>query len=329
MKAITYTRFGSATDVLHLQDMAAEPPAAGEVQIEMRFSGVNPSDVKARAGARAGVTELPYPMIIPHSDGAGIIRAVGEGVNPDRIGSRVWVWNAQWRRAFGTAAEFCTLPAQQAVPLGDDVSFETGACLGIPGLTAVHTVFSGGDVAGKTLLIQGGAGTVGFLAVQLAKWGGAHVIATAHPRAHQRILDAGADTVLDYTAPDLANQVLEAAKGPVKRIIEVEFGVNAELDATVIAENGTIVCYGSAKKMEPVLPFYPLMFKAVTLEMALIYILTDTQRSAAIARLGDALSDGALTCPIDQVFDLADCAKAHDMVAAGHRAGAVLVKTTL
>jgi NADPH:quinone reductase len=328
VKAITYTRFGAATDVLQLQDIAAVDPAAGEVQVEMRFSGVNPSDVKARAGARAGVTELAYPTIIPHSDGAGVIRAVGDGINRDRIGSRVWVWNAQWRRAFGTAAEFCTLPAQQAVPLGGDVSFETGASLGIPGLTATHTVFSGGDVAGKTVLVQGGAGTVGFLAVQLAKWGGARVIATANPGAHDRVLAAGADVVLDYAAPDLADQIRTAANGPVDRIIEVEFGVNAALDTEVIAENGTIVCYGSAKKMEPVLPFYPLMFKAVTLEMALIYILTDAQRSAAIARLTDALSAGALTCPVDRVFDLADCAKAHDMVAAGHRAGAVLVKTT-
>ena len=325
MKAIIYTSFGPAAEVLNLQDIGSTPPGKGEVQVDLHFSGVNPSDVKARAGARAGVSELPYPSIIPHSDGAGVVSQVGDGVDPSRIGERVWIWNAQWQRPFGTAATLCVLPSEQAVPLPDSTSLETGAILGIPGLTAAHTVFSAGDVRGKTVLVQGGGGTVGFLAVQLAKWGGARVIATASAAAHDRVKAAGADIVLDYTAPDLTEQVLKAADGLVDRIIEVEFGANATLDTAVIAPNGAIVCYGSAKEMEPVLPFYPLMFKAVTLDLALVYILTSAQRDHAIQKLTDALRQDALKCPIEQIYPLSECAAAHDAVAAGKRSGAILL----
>lgn len=323
MKAITYTDFGPAAEVLCLEDIDLAPPGPGEVQVNLHFSGVNPSDVKKRAGASG--PEFPYPAIIPHSDGAGVISQVGDGVDPNRIGERVWIWNAQWQRPFGTAAEHCVLPSEQAVTLPQNVSLETGAILGIPGLTATHTVFSGGDVRGKTILVQGGAGTVGYLAVQLAKWGGARVIATASVAARERVMAAGADVVLDYEAINLAEQIQDAAKGPVDRIIEVEFGINAALDTTVIAENGTIACYGSAKEMNPVLPFYPLMFKAVTLEMALIYILTPAQRTLVNQRLTDALEQDALTCPVERIYPLRDCAAAHDAVAAGKRNGAILL----
>ena len=325
MKAINYTAFGPAAEVLSLKDLECSPPGPGEVLVDLHFSGVNPSDVKARAGARAGVIELPYPVIIPHSDGSGVISDVGEDVDPTRIGERVWIWNAQWQRPFGTAAERCVLPSEQAVLLPDSTSFETGAILGIPGLTATHTVFSDGDVRGKTVLVQGGAGTVGLLAVQLAKWGGAKVIATANASARDRVKAAGADIVLDYGAADLNEQVLQAANGLVDRIIEVEFGANAALDTAVIAQNGTIVSYGSAKEMEPVLPFYPLMFKAVTLKLALVYILTPAQRAPAIQKLTDALTQSALTCPVERIYAMAECAAAHDAVAAGKRNGAILL----
>ncbi|MDE4134944.1 NADPH:quinone reductase [Phaeobacter sp. QD34_3] len=327
MKAVVYRAFGTAEDVLSLEALASPSLAPGEVRVELAFSGVNPSDVKARAGARAGVTELPFPAIVPHSDGAGVIREVGEGVDPARIGERVWIWNGQWQRAFGTAATEICLPQEQAVPLPEGVSLETGAVLGIPGLTACHTVFSGGEVAGKTVLVQGGAGTVGFLAVQLAKWGGARVIATCAPAAMDRVLAAGADVVLDYAASDLAEQILAANQGqPVDLIVEVEFGVNAEVDTTVIAPNGRITAYGSAKAMQPVLPFYPLMFKAVTLEMALIYLLTAPQRQATVARLTRALEEGALSVPIEKVFPMDQAAAAHKAVEGGARSGAVLLQ---
>jgi NADPH2:quinone reductase len=206
MHAISYTRFGAAADVLEWGKVDTPDPGPGEVLVRLSHSGVNPSDAKARAGARPGVTKPAFPRIIPHSDGAGVIEAVGDGVNNARISERVWIWNGQWQRSHGTAAEYIALPAAQAVPMPDAISAETGACLGIPGLTAAHTVFGGGDVKGQTLLISGGAGAVGHNAVQLAKWGGAKVIATASPRDVERVRAAGADHVLDSTPPICRNR---------------------------------------------------------------------------------------------------------------------------
>lgn len=326
MQAITYDRFGSARDVLTLEEIASPAPGPGEVVVRLAFSGVNPSDVKARAGTRPGVTAPAFPKIVPHSDGAGEIEAVGAGVDASRIGQRVWLWNGQWQRAFGTAAQLIALPAHQAVPLPDGTSLETGASLGIPGLTACHAVFGGGGVAGDTLLIQGGAGTVGLLAVQLARWGGARVIATCSARDRETVLAAGAHEALDYTAPDLAARILGANDGnPVDTVVEVEFGLNIATDAEVIAPNGRLAAYGSAKEMSPRVPFGPLLFKAVTIDIILIYLLPAAQRDAAIHRLHHALADSALDCPVARTFALADCAAAHEAVEAGGRDGAILL----
>ncbi|SIT82673.1 NADPH:quinone reductase [Pontibaca methylaminivorans] len=328
MQALAYRRYGNAADVLRIEDIPCPAPQAGEVTVDLAFSGVNPSDVKARAGARAGAAEMPFPLIVPHSDGAGVISAIGEGVAGERLGQRVWIWNGQWRRALGTAAAQITLPAAQAVPLPDNLPLETGAVLGIPGLTAAHAVFGGGDVSGRTVLVQGGAGTVGHLAMQLARRGGARTIATARGRGLDQVRGAGADAALDFESPDLAQEILAANGGhPVDRIIEVEFGRNIATDTEVIAENGTICAYGSALAPEPGLPFYPLLFKAVTVELMLVYLLPDAARAAAIRRLHDALRHGALDCPVAAVFDLADGARAHDAVAAGAREGAILLRT--
>lgn len=327
MQAISYTGFGPAADVLQLGEVSTPEPAAGEVRVRLAFSGVNPSDVKARAGARPGVTKPPFECIIPHSDGAGVIEAVGTGVPGSRIGTRVWIWNGQWQRPFGTAATHICLPSDQAVALPASASLETGASLGIPGLTASHAVFGGGDVVGKTLLVQGGAGTVGLLAVQLAKWGGARVIATARGAGFDAARAAGADVVLDYASGDLSSAIVAANDGAlIDRVVEVEFGLNAALDAEVITPNGTICAYGSAKNMSPTLPFGPMLFKAVTIDIVLIYILQATARARAIDRLHSALDQGALECPVAQTFALADCAAAHAAVEAGQRAGAILVE---
>ena len=326
MHAIFYDRFGPARDVLHLTDMPTPPPAAGEVRVELAFSGVNPSDVKARAGTRPGVTKPAFPQIVPHSDGSGTIVAVGDGVDKRRIGQNVWIWNAQWQRAFGTAAAEITLPADQAVPLPQTASLETGATLGIPGLTASHAVFGGGPVEGQTLLIQGAGGSVGYLALQLARWAGANVIATCSTRDRDRVAAAGAKTVLDYKDPDLAQQVLAANEGtPVSQVIEVEFGRNIAMDAEVIAPNGRLAVYGSAADMAPTVPFGPLLFKAATIDILLIYILPKPQRDAAIAQLHAALADKALHSPVDGIFSLGDTAAAHEAVEAGGRCGATLI----
>ncbi|WP_299027855.1 NADPH:quinone reductase [uncultured Sulfitobacter sp.] len=326
MKSVFYDRFGTAADVLHLAEFDTPAPAAGEVTVRLAFSGVNPSDIKSRSGTRPGVLKPAFDQVIPHSDGAGVIEAVGEGVSGDRIGQRVWIWNGQWQRAFGTASTHITLASEQAVALPGSISLETGAVLGIPGLTAAEAVFGAGDVKGQTLLVSGGGGTVGYLAVQLAVWGGARVIATCSPRDAERVRAAGAQTVLDYRAPTLAADILAANNGtPVDRILEVEFGANVAMNAEVIKTNGTIAAYGSQIEMAPTLPFGPLLFKAATIDIILIYLLPLPQRTERITRLNEALTQGALACPIAQVYPLTDCVAAHEAVLAGARAGAVLV----
>lgn len=326
MKAVHYSAFGAAQDVLSISDVPGTTPEAGEVTVKLAYSGVNPSDVKARAGSRPGVTKPPFPLVVPHSDGAGHITAVGAGVEPARIGEAVWLWNGQWQRSHGTAAAEITLPAHQAVPLPDGTDLQTGAILGIPGLTACHAVFGSGDVAGQTVVISGGGGTVGYLAVQLAKWGGARVIATASARDFDRVRNAGADVVLDYKDPILVANILTANNGAlVERCVEVEFGANVDLCTEIIAPNGTIAAFGSAIEMAPTLPFYPLLFKAVTIDIVLIYLLQTDLRAAAITRLHRALSEGALECPVAHVFALQEAAKAHEAVEHGGRQGAILL----
>jgi NADPH2:quinone reductase len=327
MRAITYTTFGPAADVLTLEDLPTPDPAVGEVLVRLHTSGVNPSDIRARAGGRPGVPKPPFPQIIPHSDGAGVVEAVGEGVSPDRIGQRVWIWNGGWQRAFGTAAEYIALPAAQAVPLPQSVSFAEGAVLGIPGLTAVHAVLGQGPVAGKTVLVSGGAGTVGHLAVQVAAASGAEVIATARgEEAMESVRAAGASHVLDYSDADLGAQILDATGGrAIDHVAEVEFGKNAATIAEVIAENGTVATYGSAKDMTPTIPFYPLMFKAVKINLVLVYLLTPEEREKTTGQLNDLLSRNALNIRISDTFDLAECATAHDMIARGDRAGSVIL----
>ena len=326
MRALTYSAFGPAHDVLRLcpwPDPVAQP---GEVVVRMHFSAVNPSDVRARAGGRPGVTKPPFETIIPHSDGSGIIEKVGAGVDKARIGERVWIWNGQWQRPFGTAAELITLPSEQAVALPDQTSLQEGAVLGIPGLTACHAVLGHGPVAGKKLLISGGGGSVGYLAVQMAAHSGAEIIATASSADHDKVRAAGAAHVLDYRDDNLADAVLDAAGGPViDRVIEVEFGQNIEMIAQVIATGGTIAAFGSAKNMTPTLPFYPLMFKAVTLEMMLIYLLSPVVRQKRLGQLTNFLEKDGLDIPISDILPLEDGADAHDLIATGQRKGAVLL----
>lgn len=327
MKAITYSAFGPAADVLRMTELPTPDIGPGEVLVRLSHSGVNPSDVKARAGSRPGVTRPPFDVIVPHSDGAGVIAAVGAGVEAARIGQRVWIWNGQWRRPFGTAAEMIALPAAQAVPLPEGMSLADGATLGIPGLTAAHCVFGGGKVAGKTVLVSGGAGAVGHDAVQLAAWGGARVIATASAADFDRVRAAGAAEVLDYRDPDLAAKLLDLTQGQgVDRAVETEFGVNAGLLAQVVAENGTVAAYGSALQMNPVLPFGAFLFRAITIDIVLIYLLPPAERAAAIGMLHRAYAAGALKPAIHARFTLADCVAAHQAVEAGRRAGAVLLE---
>ena len=211
MKAVTYNSFGSPLSVLTYSDIEKPEPKANEVLVKLHFSGVNPSDAKARSGGRPGVSSPPYDTIIPHSDGSGIIVGIGKNISSERRNERVWIWNGGWNRAFGTAAEYICLPAEQAVKMPSCMSFEHGACLGIPGLTAAQLICTQSKIEGKAIFISGGNGAVGHLAIQLAKYRGAKVITTARPGRNNRLKDLGADFVLDYNDDKLDQKVLECA----------------------------------------------------------------------------------------------------------------------
>ena len=326
MRSIVYSKFGPAKEVLEQKDVPIPNPVKGEVLVEIRFSGANPSDAKSRAGSRPGVTKPQFDQIIPNSDGSGIITSVGPGVDKERVGQRVWIWNGQWQRPNGTAAAYISLPSEQAVLMPDNMSFETGACLGIPGLTAAYCTLGDGKLKGKTVFISGGAGAVGHNCIQLAKWAGAKIIATGSEARFDHISNAGADHILDYRDPDLAKKVLEISPSGVDRAIEVEFGENVNLLHQITKANGSISLFGGAKNMNPVFPFGPYLFKALKINIALIYILPEEDRKLAIRYLHEAHNDGALNTAIGKIFKLEDCADAHDATLEPGRTGSVLIK---
>jgi NADPH2:quinone reductase len=323
VKAAFYTRTGPAADVLSVADVPTPVPGDGEVRVKLACSGVNPSDVKTRGGLRP----MAFPRIIPHSDGAGTIDLVGGSVDPRRAGERVWLWNGQWQRADGTAAEFIVVRAEQAVRLPDAVSFEAGACLGIPALTAWHAVTMDGGVAGKTVLVAGGAGAVGHYAVQIAKLQGARlVIATVSgPEKAALASAAGADAVLNYRSGDLVSQARDAAGGKgVERVIEVDLAANVAADVDMLAPEGDIVVYGSGAPQIPV-PFLPLILKNVRLRFFIVYNLAPGDRAAAVAGLNALLESGRLSHNVAARLPLDAVAEAHELVERGAVAGNVVI----
>ena len=324
MQAAWYEAIGSAEEVLHVGEIDNPSPMEGEVLVEIKASGVNPSDVKTRAGARG---ELQFPRIIPHSDGGGIIVEVGEGVSEDRIGERVWIWNGAFGRAYGTCAELMALPSSQAVAMSEDVSFETAACLGIPASTAYYGIFSDGSVEDQTILITGGAGAVGYLGIQLAKWSGANVISTVSSDDKATVAKAaGADLVVNYKTDDVIEAVNDFTKGHgVDRILEVEFGGNLSVSEQVIKNNGVIAAYGSVGEANPSLPFYNLMFKGVKLNTYLIYIVLENDRADINKGITSALSDNALTPIIAESFNLSEIINAHQSLEEGSVIGNVVI----
>lgn len=314
MKAVWYERKGPAGEVLQAGELPKPEPAAGEVLVEVHASGVNPSDTKGRGGAR-GATAMPFPRIVPHQDGAGVIVDVGEGVDPGRIGERVWVYEAQLGRPFGTAAEFTTVPAHQAVQLPDSVSFEAGASLGVPALTAHYAVFADGPVDGQTVLVTGGAGAVGYYAIQFARRGGARVIATVSNDAQAKLAaDAGADVVLNRRDENLAEAI---GARSVDRIVEVAFGANLDTTLKVLKPGGVIAAYASDAEPEPALPFWPLVGLNATLRFVLVYVMSKAAHREAAAYVTQALADGWLKHNIAATLPLAAAAAAHARVEAG------------
>jgi NADPH:quinone reductase len=325
VKAVWYERIGPASEVLQHGDLADPEPQAGEVRVKIAASGVNPSDAKTRAGVSKRPTM--FPRIVPHSDGAGTIDAVGPGVSKSRIGERVWLYNSQWERPFGTAAELVALPGELAIPLPSDVGFAQAACLGIPAMTAHRCTLGGGSVAAKTVLVTGGAGVVGHYAIQLAKWSGATVITTVSSAAkadHARA--AGADVVIDYKQEAVAERILEStANRGVDRIVEVELGGNLPVTARVLKPGGVVSAYASMGAREPVLPVYPLMARNITIDMVLVYTMADGAKRRAIDDITAWLATGRATFAIAARYPLDRVAEAHDVVERGDKIGQVVI----
>jgi NADPH:quinone reductase len=265
MLAAWYDRQGPANGALQVGDLAVPEPAAGEVRVRLALSGINPGDTKKRSGWQGA--PMAFPRIIPHSDGAGVIDAIGDGVDGARIGQRVWTYGAQSYRQFGTAAQFTCVPEQQAVGLPDEVSDELGACLGIPGITAHRAVFGNGPVQRKAVLVHGVLGSVSSLAAQLARWGRATVIGTVvRSRDLDTVDTAAVDRAVALESGDAATAIRGHAPGGVDHIVEVAFSDNADLDAAVVANNAVIAAYASRTE-RPELPFWPLVFANATLQL--------------------------------------------------------------
>jgi NADPH2:quinone reductase len=315
MKAAYYERNGAARDVLKIGDVEMLPPSPGQVRVKLAVSGVNPSDVKSRQGS---TRKIAYPRVIPHSDGAGVIDEVGDGVSKTRLGERVWVWNGQWKRPFGTAAEFIVLPATQTVALPDAISFEAGACLGIPAMTAAHAIALGEIGKGTTILVSGGAGAVSQYILQFAKAKGAVCLTTiSSPEKAKAAQDAGADHTIDYKRDSVGDRVMEiTGKRGVDVVIEMDLAANAKLLPAVLRPKGRVIVYGTGP--EATIPAAFCLVNSVRLQFFLVYELDANERARAIATIDNALKKGALLNRVAQpTYKLEDIAAAHEAVERG------------
>ena len=336
MRAVVYSKTGEP-DVLHLTERQVPEPGPGEVRVRVSVSGVNPTDWKGRRGDAPG--EPVDPSQVPNQDGAGTVDAVGDGADPSRVGERVWLWEAAWQRIDGTAQEYVALPERQAVPLADGVSFDVGASLGIPALTA-HICLTAseacprrlepGALAAQTVLVAGGAGAVGHAAIQLARWAGAQVIASVSGDEKAKLAHAaGAQHVVNYRAPSAAEEILRIAPDGVDVIVEVAAGVNAALDTAVLAANGTVTPYATDGGGQLGISIGDLMGRNVRYQFVLVYTAPPAVKDAAVADVARAAADGALEVGADAGlpllrFPLEQTAAAHAAVENG-AVGKVLI----
>ncbi|HET8748668.1 MAG TPA: NADPH:quinone reductase [Ramlibacter sp.] len=324
MQAAFYTRQGPAAEVLQVGEQPTPQPGPGEVRVRLHTSGVNPSDYKVRRGGFGRA--LGYPLVIPHSDGAGVIDAVGEGVPAARIGERVWLWNAQWMRPFGTAAQAIALPAAQAVPLPDSVGDAEAACLGIPAITGLHAVRLAQVQPGMNVLVSGGAGSVGHYAIQFARLRGATVLTTVSSEekaAHAR--RAGAAHTILYRDEDVGARVQQLTQGRgVDAVIEMDFTANARLYPACVRPGATIAVYGMGQ-MEANLPTFWFMRNRITLKFAYVYELEPAEREACLRELGALLREGALQHAVALRLPLSEIVRAHEIVEQGGAMGNVVL----
>jgi NADPH2:quinone reductase len=317
VRAVWYEQQGPAAEVLQTGELPDPEPVPGEVCVRLRFSGVNPGDTKKRGGWLGSA--MPYPRVIPHSDGAGVVESVGDGVDPARIGRRVWVYGAQSYRPFGTAAQRCTVPADQAVDLPEEVPDEVGACLGIPGITAHRAVFADGPVTGQVVLVQGVLGAVAGLGASLARRGGATVIGTVRRAEDLAQVTAPARrTTVALDQPDPTGAIRALAPGGVDRIIEVAFAANVDLDADV-ARNGAVIAAYASGRDRPDFPFWPMLFDNLTIRLVGSDDFPVEAKRQAAADLTAAAREQALAIRIEPPLPLEQAAAAHDLVDAGAR----------
>ena len=323
MRAAWYERTGPAREVLTVGDMPDPEPGPGEVRVALATSGANPSDWKARMGSRP----MLAPRIIPHSDGAGVIDKVGPGVPASRVGERVWVWNGQWKRPHGTAATMIALAAEQAVPLPAGTSFEAGACFGIPLLTAYRALTTDGSIAGKSVLVTGGAGGVGHYAIQLARLLGARSILTtvsgdakaAHAKA------AGADHIFNYKTENLVERVRETTGGRgVDRLVDLDIAGHGKIIPDIIAKDGLVAAYGT-NHQQVGFEFTRMIVSGVGVRFFIVYELSSEVRASAVAHVTRLLEAGTLTHAIAATYPIARIAEAHEALEQGRHIGNVVL----
>ena len=322
MRAAYYEQNGPARAVLRVGEIETPRPGAGEVRVKLASSGVNPSDVKSRMGL---TRKIAFPRVVPQSDGAGVIDAVGDGVAKGRIGERVWVWNGQWRRPFGTAAEYIVLPSAQAVRMSERISFAEGACLGIPAMTAVHAIALADAAKGMTLLVSGGAGAVSQYVIQFAKARGAQVIATVSSADKANVArTAGADHTIDYKRENVGERVMEiTGKHGTDAVIELDLAANAKLIPTLLRPKGSVIVYGTGAAEATLLAFFCLT-NSIRLQFFLVYELDAGERDRAVSAITRAIEQGTLAHRLGPTFPLAEIAAAHEAVERG-TVGTVIV----
>ncbi|MDX3933879.1 NADPH:quinone reductase [Stenotrophomonas sp.] len=325
MRAAYYDRQGPAEEVLCVAELPLPQPGPGEVRIRVHVSGLNPTDLKARTGFSS---LMVFPRIVPHQDGAGVIDAVGDLEEAGRIGQRVWIYEAQCGRANGTAAEFVVVPSGQAVPLPEGVSFEVGASLGIPALTAHRCLFADGDIRGLKVLVQGGAGVVGTAAILLAKWAGAWVAATVMNPAQAIIARAaGADLVLDRLSDDVAEAISAHTQGEgVDRIVDVDVRKNLEIDLASLAPGGVISSYATTDAGDELsLPLLRAMIHGCVLRFVYIYSVPKDAKNEAIKDISACLVSGCYKPHFGLKTKLENIADAHRALETGAVMGKVLI----
>jgi NADPH:quinone reductase len=328
MRAAWYERLGSAAEVIGVGEQPTPSAGPGEVRVKLQASGVNPADVKRRTGL-GRYTTMDGPLVIPNSDGAGIVDQVGAGVGDHWLGQRVWLYNGQrGGRALGTAAEYIALDAGLVTPLADDVSFSAGACLGIPGMTAHYGVFSDGPVRGKTVLVTGGAGAVGHYAIQLATWAGAKVIATVSgPEKAAEAEAAGAEATVNYRSQDVGEAVLDLTDGAgVDRIVDVDFGGNLAATVACLKLNGVVTAYASDGDLNPAIPFGALMGRNATLRPFVLNVLPLSARQAAQRDITRWLKEANPIHRVAESYPLNQIVAAHEAVEALNKLGTVIVE---